>query len=478
MHSDSPPVDPNVIDDLGAIIWEAHPTTFQFLFVSRGAEALLGYSVTDWISRPAFWVEVLHPDDRAAAVAECTAAVAEGRDHDFEYRVVAADGSTRWVRDIVSVGCDGTGRVDRLRGVMVDVTKHKALEDARADACRHQEIAVEHSLDMTAITDAAGVIKFVTPSVARVLGVSVEQRLGQSVFDMVHPGDVERMRDLFTMAFDTGEVTVPVQLRYRHADGSWRIVEAVGRTLQDARGAIAVINARDVTDRVQLEAELRQAQKMEALARITSVVAHDFNNLLLVIRGNVDLALDQDIGSDVRPELLEIQKASDLGKAMIAQLMVFSGRKRQMVVVDVHDALRSLRPILTRILARAATLEITLDARQSRVRIEGGALEQLFINLVVNAREAMRGTGEVRIVTRNVREYLEIEVADTGIGMTPEVRDQVFELYFTTKEATRGTGLGLATVYSIVRDAGGSITVDSEPGHGATFRIRLPSVAS
>ena len=131
MHSVARPVQNDLLDGLAAVVWEADPRTFQFTYVSRGAEALLGYSLQDWLSRPAFWVELLHPDDRDAAVAHCRAAVADGRNHDFEYRVITADGSVRWLRDIVSVGRDGAGGADRLSGLMIDVTSARAAEAGR-----------------------------------------------------------------------------------------------------------------------------------------------------------------------------------------------------------------------------------------------------------------------------------------------------------------------------------------------------------
>lgn len=164
MNSGTRPINHDLLDDLAAIVWEADPRTFQFLYVSRGAEALLGYSLKDWLSRPTFWIDLLHPDDREAAVAECLTAVADGRDHDFEYRVVTADGSVRWLRDIVSVGCDEAGRAERLCGLMIDMTATRA-EASRDQEDRYRRVVVEHSLDLTVITDARGAILFDSPSV-------------------------------------------------------------------------------------------------------------------------------------------------------------------------------------------------------------------------------------------------------------------------------------------------------------------------
>ena len=296
-----------------------------------------------------------------------------------------------------------------------------------------------------------------------VLGLSAAASQGRNIFEMIHPGDAARLQSLFAAACSSVAATAPVQLRYRHGDGSWRLLDALGRRVEDEHGAMTVISARDVTDRVQLEEDFRRAQKTEALARITSAVARDFNNLLTVIRGNVALALEN-TGHDKREELLAIRKAAEVGSAMIGQLMTFGGRKRRSVIVDVNTTLQTLGTILERFLGPFAALKVDAQANHSRVHMEGGALEQILINLVVNSRQAMRAGGRVLITTRNVRmagnetdhtleplcDFVEIEVADTGAGMTPEVQQRITELSFTTEHGTRGTGHGLARVYAIV----------------------------
>jgi len=257
----------------------------------------------------------------------------------------------------------------------------------------------------------------------------------------------------------------------------------IGRRHEHPDRQLAVINARDVTDRVTLERELRQARKMEAIARITSTVAHDFKNVLSVISGNADLALERAAEGSVREALVEISTAAKLGHTFTEQLLTFSGRRRRTVIVDVNAAINEVRSLFKRVLRSSATLTITTAATQPRVVLESGALQQVVLNLVVNARDAMSQRGTVTIATRNVlvggstgagQQFVEIEVADSGRGMSSDVREQIFELYFTTKDDRTGGGLGLATVYGIVRDAGGAIAVDSEPGRGTTVTIRLP----
>lgn len=358
--------DPQTVDSLCAIIWEADPVTFQFLYVSRAAERLLGYSLAEWLSRPTFWVDLLHPDDRDIAVALCRAAVEDGRDHDFEYRVVAADGSIRWLRDLVSVGRAKDGRVDRLRGLMVDLTDSKR----------------------------------------------------------------------------------------------------------------------------RLEQAFERVDRIEAIARITSAVAHDLRNVFTVVRANADLALENDAAAGVGNELTEIREAANLGRAIIEQLSAFGGRHRRLAVVDINDAVQHVRSFLDRVLRPTATLVVDMSAARARVLTDRGAVQQILLNLVVNAKEAMPSVGgRVAIVTRNVRasvpgspremcDFVEIEVSDTGVGMAPDVCERIFDLHFTTKEERRGSGIGLATVASIVREAGGTISVESQPQQGTTFRVRLPLVAA
>src|SRR5688572_30668074 len=231
MHSKTQQPDaPGLMDDLQAVIWEADPVTFRFQYVSRGAEVLLGYPLHYWLERPTFWVDLLHPDDREHAVRECLAAVAECRDHDFEYRVITRAGEVLWLRDIVSVICE-EGRPVTLRGLMVNVTHCKADEAARGSEERYRRVALDHSCDIVTIVDEKGVIQYSSPSVMRVLGYPADQRSGRDLSDFVHPDDRRRVRVVLQAVFAGGSVPPFVHLRYRHANGSWLMLEATGQRL-------------------------------------------------------------------------------------------------------------------------------------------------------------------------------------------------------------------------------------------------------
>ncbi|HEU4829264.1 MAG TPA: ATP-binding protein [Gemmatimonadales bacterium] len=256
------------------------------------------------------------------------------------------------------------------------------------------------------------------------------------------------------------------------------------------RAAQLIGVAQDVTGRRQLEEQLLQAQKMEAIGNLAGGIAHDFNNLLTGMIGHlkfVQRAVEP--GTQVRADVDEIERAARRAAALTSQLLSYA--RRQMVtptVVDVNAAVVAIEPMLQRALGETITVEAQLDERVAPVRVDGGQLEQVLVNLAVNARDAMRGGGRLTITTasREVSDaaagdgkagpYSEIAVADTGEGIAPEVLPHIFEPFYTTKPVGQGTGLGLAMCYGIVRQADGHIRVESEPGKGTTVRIRLPAL--
>lgn len=478
-------VQEELLDGLDAIVWEADPISFQFTYVSRGAERLLGYSLEHWLERPTFWADLLHPDDRASAVALCRAAVADCRDHEFEYRMIAADGRVLWIRDIVRVVCDDGRGATGLRGVMLDVSARRQAESAWDRQDRLCRALIEHTLDIITVIDRDGAILYTSPSAERVLGQKPEARVGRLVFDDVHPSDIGAARDAFQQAFTTGRPTLPIRLRYRHADGSWRSLEAVGRIFVDEGREVAIINSRDVTERAAIESQTHQTQRMDALGRLTSAVAHDFNNVLFTIRSYVSLALDSTDPAVARRDLVEIQKALDIGSALTTQLREFGDRRPvPPEVIDLHETLEHIDDLMRRLLGPDVLFLSRYDAPSARVRLRRGQLEQIVMNLAVNARHAMLDGGRFEIRTQvdpwgatrpdGTFGDLIVDVVDTGSGIPPEIIGQIFDPYFTTKPHGQGSGLGLSTVYGIVADASGTIAVKSVVGEGTTFTIRLP----
>jgi len=288
---------------------------------------------------------------------------------------------------------------------------------------------------------------------------------------------------------------MPWQLRARCADGSWRWLEGTTTNhLDDPAIRGIVINCRDVTDRKRLEGQFRQAQKMESIGRLAGGIAHDFNNLLTAIKGNLELAMMETQPIDPRFEYLaDADKAADSATSLTRQLLTFS--RKQVIdpkVINLNDVLTHVHKLLARLIGEDISLQHFEEPELDSVRFDPSQVEQILINLAVNARDAMPHGGRLTLETANVDldddyvkshpyveagSYVMLAVSDTGAGMTDTVRTNLFEPFFTTKEAGRGTGLGLAMVYGAVKQNGGQIEVYSELGHGTTFKIYLPAVS-
>jgi PAS domain S-box-containing protein len=351
---------------------------------------------------------------------------------------------------------------------------------------------VENSSDAMLLIDGDGRVTYLSTSSERHLGWTPGQMVGRSIFDFINPGD----RDLLgTRIADTrghrGRTFV-AQLRFHHADGSWRIIEVVGvNRLADPAVTGIVVNVRDITERRRLEEQLRQAQKMEAVGELAGGVAHDFNNLLTGILGYCHLMLEEiPAEHPLRPDLHEIQSAGERAASLTRQLLAFSRRQMlQPQVVDINMLISQLEKLLRRLISADVELVMSLAPDLQPVTVDPASVEQILVNLAVNARDAMAAGGRLTIETANVEldeayamnhvtmnsgRYVMLAVADTGEGMDAATRARVFEPFFTTKEQGKGSGLGLATVYGIVKQSGGYIWVYSEPGHGTVFKVYLP----
>ncbi|MEO8900064.1 MAG: response regulator [Polyangiaceae bacterium] len=350
---------------------------------------------------------------------------------------------------------------------------------------REDECFFNLSLDMQCIIGFDGFFKRVNPAWQTVLGWSIEEILSKSWLDIVHPDDQQAT---LAVSASPGNL-VEFENRYRCKDGSYRSLMWTVAWL-GAEG-VAYASARDVTARKRLEEQLRQSHKMEAIGSLAGGIAHDFNNLLSVILGYTSLLLSElKPGDPIRADIEEIAKAGQRASALTKQLLAFS---RQQVldpqIVDLNQIFSGMEKMLRRVLREDVDLSVLPAAALGKVRADPGQLEQVIVNLVVNARDAMPEGGKVTIETANVlldAEYAEqhfgvapgryvmFAVTDTGFGMDAATRARIFEPFFTTKAQDRGTGLGLSTVFGIVQQSGGHIWVYSEPGHGSTFKIYLP----
>jgi PAS domain S-box-containing protein len=355
-----------------------------------------------------------------------------------------------------------------------------------------QQLITENIRDLIGMLDQGGRYLYASPSYRHVLGYSPATLIGASMFDFVHPDDLPGVRELWGRA--ASSETIQATLRARHADGSWRWLDITGTVIVRQGAPSVVMVSRDVTERRRLEAELLQSQKMETVGRLAGGVAHDFNNLLTAITGYADMALATVAPDDaVREDLDAILKATQRAASLTRQLLTFA--RKQMIearVVDLNDLILELNNLLRRLIGEDVELAVRLARDLWWVKVDPSQIEQVLVNLAVNARDAMPNGGTLTIETANVELerseaqhvevvgglYVLLAVSDTGVGIDPRVREHIFEPFFTTKGPGRGTGLGLATCYGIITQHGGYIWPYSEAGRGTMFKIYLPRAQS
>ena len=352
----------------------------------------------------------------------------------------------------------------------------------------------EHAVDMIAVVDAEGNRVYNSPAYEKFLGYTPEDLRQTSPYEQIHPEDQPKVMEAAREAKESG-VGRRVEYRIRHKNGQWRILESTASAAKDSRGEVEklVIVNRDITERKQLEEQLYLSQKLEAIGRLSGGVAHDFNNLLGVIIGYSEAIGSQlDAEHPFREAIEEIQKAGNRAAALTQQLLAFS-RKQVLApkVIDLNMVVSDVEKMLRRLIGEDIALKIVLGQALGMVKADRSQIDQVILNLAVNARDAMPGGGKLVIETLNAEltesdmnryryvipgPYILLKVSDTGCGMDAELQSHIFEPFFTTKEKGKGTGLGLATVYGVIKQSGGYIWVESEVGKGTTFKVFLPRV--
>jgi len=398
------------------------------------------------------------------------------------------------------------GKVIGTQGVLFDITDHKQAEEALVKSEEKFRLITENMLDCIALVDTNGTYQYVSPSYRETLGYAPEDMLGTNGFNLTLPDDLERITRLYLEGIEQGWRETSFETMIRHKDGHYVPMEIRVRALNDPQGTLmgGVLAARDVTKRRQLEQErlqaeeekrileerLQHADKMEAIGTLAGGIAHDFNNLLMGIQGYASLTLlDLDPSHPHYERLKRIEEQVRSGADLTRQLLGFArGGRYEVTPADMNDILEKSSSMFGR-----TKKEITIYRKYGKdlrsVEVDRGQMEQVFMNLYVNAWQAMPGGGELYLETEDVLlsdeqaisysvrpgKYVKISVTDTGTGMDEKTRERIFDPFFTTKGMGRGTGLGLATVYGIIKGHKGMITVDSEPGHGTTFNIYLPA---
>jgi two-component system, cell cycle sensor histidine kinase and response regulator CckA len=312
-----------------------------------------------------------------------------------------------------------------------------------------------------------------------VYGYSREEAIGRPLVDLILAPE-RRAGAVASLAALQARGSITSEVRHMRRDGSVFPAEATASIIADASGQLAGISliARDITGRYALEDQLRQAQKMEAVGQLAGGIAHDFNNLLTVITGYGQLALARVGDGAGASELAEIERAAERATVLTRQLLAFS--RRQMldpVVLDLGDVARGLTPMLERLIGEDIEVELRSADGLPDVLADAAQIEQVVINLAVNARDAMPDGGKLLIETRAEEGFVCLSVTDTGTGIEPDALAHVFEPFYTTKPVGEGTGLGLASVHGAITQSGGHVRVESEPGRGTSFEIFLPTTS-
>ena len=487
----------SVVDTIQEVIFTTDGNG-ALTFLNPAWTAVTGYGVDECMGRSVY--QFMHPDDRDALLAQLAVTLETGDANlRHEGRWTARDGETRWIEmrlqlDVGAAGLLGTS------GVLADATERRLAEDALRASEEYFRSLIENSSDMMAVMNRDGTVRYVSPAVGRVLGTPPSEWIGTNVFTTGSQEHDSRQREIFEEVVAVPGSTRTTQARARHVDGDVRHLEITWRNLLQVPGVEGVVvNARDVTERHESERALRQseelllrAQKMEAIGRLAGGVAHDFNNLLTAIQGHADLLLNDLRENDaIWPDLQEIRDAADRATSLTRQLLAFSRRQvLQPRVIEANSVVSHMERMLRRLIGENILLTTELSAEAGCVRADPTQIEQVLLNLVVNARDAMPDGGRVMITSarrtfgRSDRlpaelaagEYVVLTVQDTGGGMPTSVAARAFEPFFTTKPAGQGTGLGLSTAYGIVKQSGGHVWLNSTPGTGTEVTVLLPRV--
>jgi two-component system, cell cycle sensor histidine kinase and response regulator CckA len=490
-----------VLEDANIALWTYDGETGAVQF-QRDRCGSLGY-VGDALPRDReSWLALIHPGDRERSAPQLEPIFAGATElFDVDCRVRSAKGEWLWIRvcgRVMRRRADGT--IDQLAGLILDISARLQAEAALQDSERRYRTLVENQGEGIGIVDEDERFTFANPAADEIFGVDPGALVGRSLYELLPSEEFDRIRDQ-TGRRQEGERSSYEVAFTRQSDGARRtlLVTATPHFLGDRDGFAGAFGVfRDITARReaeekkgQLEDQLRQAAKMESLGQLAGGVAHDLNNLLSPIMGYTEMLLqDMDRTDPMREDLLEIEEAANRARDLTQQLTAFSRKQvLQVRVLNLNDLVGRTLEMLRRLIREDIAIELSLAPDLGNTRADEGQIQQILLNLTINARDAIGGAGTIRIETRNMAagaegtpgldsdppvDYVRLTIRDTGQGMDEEIKTRIFEPFFSTKHKSKGTGLGLATVHGIVRQHDGRITVDSTPGAGSTFHVYLP----
>ena len=482
-----------VVENIGEVFWMTDIEKRTMIYISPGYEKIWGRTVASLYASPDNWLESIHSEDRdyimQASMEQSTKA------YDVEYRILRPDNTIRWIHDRAFSVNDTDGKTRRIVGVAADVTERRKAQQELSRRERELEEAQRIAQIGSWEADLAGKNALWSNEQFRLLGMEPQSQdlTFEDYLAMLHPEDRENLRSTAQKATqEGGEFTF--EHRIIRKDGKTRWMHGRAETIKDAAGRPVRLRGtnQDITQQKEIEQQLRQSQKMEAIGQLSGGVAHDFNNLLTVIIGHIEILNRFDSDPEAKDSLTQIRHAAERAANLTRQLLLFARKQAmQMQNLDLNTAVASTIKMLTRILGEDIQLEFKPVNLELPIHADTGMLDQILMNLAINARDAMPNGGRLCIETSSAEfdaetaadfpqvragKFASISVSDTGIGIPADVLPKIFEPFFTTKDVDKGTGLGLATVFGITQQHGGWINAYSEVNNGAVFRIYLPLV--
>ncbi len=456
----------------------------RYIETNPAASRLTGYSRDELLTLRTH--DLLPPGLEPEADEYLRRVRAEGRSY-AELPFRRKDGSSGW-RSLSATRLSET----RILGFSSDVSERKAAEEALRRSEERFRSMAEQMRDLLFLAGPDGALTYASPAAEPLLGWPPEGIVGRKLEELVTPVDAPRVGALLAAIVERNTPCTGVSLQFLRRDGAEFTGELVATRLvsEDRPGVAGIV--RDVTERLALEAQLRQAQRMESVGRLAGGVAHDFNNMLAVIIGHAELAMDAlDDPEAVRECVEQIGEAGQRSATLVRQLLAFARQQAICpVVLNLNETVGTTLKMLRRLVGEGIDISWNPGPGLWPVFADPGQVDQIVANLAVNARDAMSGVGLLEIGTENVTldaasaipqpsgpvtgEYVVLSVRDTGVGMDRATLERIYEPFFSTKEVGQGTGLGLAMVYGIVKQHGGIIGVESEPGVGTAFRVYLP----
>jgi diguanylate cyclase (GGDEF)-like protein/PAS domain S-box-containing protein len=467
----------------------------RWTFLNPAWTAITGYAVDDTMGRDA--LEQVHGEDRVH-LRERLDALLAGRIGYLreEARCLAKDGEIRWLEVRAQPQGDVPGRASGAQGTLTDVTDRKNAEVALRRSEAYFRALIENSTDIMAVLDAAGRFRYASPAVRRICGFPATELLGRPFLDLVHADDTAIVGDALGVLLRDAAAPAMVVVRALHRNGTVRWLEISLTNMTRMPGLEGVVlNARDVTDRRDAERAVREseellhrARRLDAIGRLAGGVAHDFDALLHAVQEHVARLRTRLADAEAIREVDGMRDALRRAASLTRQLLAF-GRQQELQphVFELNAMVAEMEPVLRHVLHDHVHMELRLDARSDRVHADPAQIRQALVNLVVNARDALENGGRLTLATDLVRvdaqsgistldpgDYVRLSVADSGRGLGADMLAHLFDPFFTAREDGAGAGLGLSTVYGIVKQSGGTIHVESGENEGTTFIIHLP----